>query len=326
MSRRAKEICALLILSLVVTGMATAATMRPSTTRTVVVYDDFSGGRATYARKWLVFYSLERQFGARNLPAFSGGRLRLLANPFRGWMDTECVPGYAACVNADHVKYNAFSQRAFPMPQIGSIMVTADIEAKTFGIRPGYVVAATGRVLPEAHQAAAVLQLLEPDVKFTMDWFVARRQAIPKIERTLWPLGPMLDRAFTQFLPAISIAPGRSHRFSIRYTRGREPLDKIEWLIDGRVVAIVRDAGVPLDVQDPARYAGITFPSLGPGETVAPEMNQFIVGHGIYSFVDNFPFFPAYQDRFVSIPKEQRIFGQGIDAFFDNVRVETVQG
>ncbi len=59
--------------------------------RTVVLYDDFSGGSASYTRKWLIFYSLERQFGARNLPAFSRSRLRLFAKPFRGWMDETCA-------------------------------------------------------------------------------------------------------------------------------------------------------------------------------------------------------------------------------------------
>ena len=85
-------------------------------------------------------------------------------------------------------------------------------------------------------------------------------------------------------------------------------------------------------MQDPARWGHVVFRSLGPGERVAPRMNSVIVGHGIYSFVDNFPFFPAYslfpdyQQFFVSIPKDQRIFGQGIDAKFDNFRIATVRG
>ena len=326
-SSRAAVLWALLLLSVVIAGAAAAA--RPAAAdreprRTVQLYDYFSGGGASYAQKWVLFFLLERQFGAPNLPAFARGKLRLLAKPFRGWMDDTCVPGFEACVNADHVKYNAFSQRAFSVPRRGSVAVSADIEGKTSGTRPGYVVAATGRVLPEAHQAAAVLQLLSVDNAVAMDWFVSRNQAIPKIERTPWPVGVPLERAFTQFLPAIKIAPGRSHRFSIRYTRGRERLDKVEWLIDGRIVAMARNVGVPLDVQDPRRHGSITFPSLGPGEPVAARMNKVIVGHGVYSFVDNFPFFPAYPERFVSIPKEQRIFGQGIDALFDNVRIETV--
>ena len=181
-------------------------------------------------------------------------------------------------------------------------------------------------MLPEAHQAAAILQLFEPSAFVALDWFVSGHQAIPKIERTPAPVGVGLDRAFTQFLPAVQIEPGRFHRYSIRYTRGRAPRDKVEWLLDGRVVAVVRDVGVPLDVQDPQRYGGIVFPSLGPGERVASAMSSFVVGHGLYSFVDDFPFFPAYPQYFVSIPREQRIFGQGIDALFDDVRIARVTG
>lgn len=305
---------------------ATAAGADAKPRRTTLLYDGFKGGPVSYDRKWLTYLSLERQAGATNLPAFSRGRLRLRAQPFRGWMDDSCLPGFPACVSADHIKYGAFSRRTFSIPRRGSVAVSAAVRALTSGIRPGYVVPATGRVLPEAHQAAAILQLYEPSTFVALDWFVSGHQAIPKVERTPWPVGVDLDHAFTQFLPAVQIEPGRFHRYSIRYTRGRAPRDKAEWLLDGRVVAVVRDVGVPLDVQDPQRYGAITFPSLGPGERVASRMERFVVGHGIYSFVDDFPFFPAYPQYFVSIPQEQRIFGQGIDALIDDVRIARVTG
>jgi hypothetical protein len=298
--------------------------------RSFVTYDGFSNA-ASWAKKWFTFYSLELQFGAHNLPAFSHGRLILDADPFRGWMDTSCVPVYPVCVNGDHVKYQAFSRRTFPVPAHGSIMVSAGILALTSGTRPGYVVRATGRRIPEAQQAAAVLQMTEPTIAMTFDWFVSRHEAIPKIERTLAPVGTAgLDKAYTQFLPAVKIKARRTHRFSIRYTRGLTRRDTAEWFIDGRRVAVVHDVGIPLDVQDPRRYAGITFRSLGPGERVADRMNEIAIGTGLYSFVDNFPFFPAYalypsvKGVFTSIPKQQRIFGQGVDATFSNFVVETV--
>jgi Family of unknown function (DUF6081) len=315
---------ALCLAATVAGATASPAVGRPHRTR--LLYDDFHGGSASYDRKWLPYYSLERQFGATNLPGFSRMRLRLRAEPFIGWMNDTCVPGFPACVNADHIKYGAYSQRRFRIPRRGSVTVSADVMAETSGTKPGYVVPATGRVLPEAHQAAAVLQLIEPNASVALDWFVAGRQAMPKLERTPWPVGVPLERAFTQFLPAVRIKRGRFHSFSIRYTRGRRPRDKVEWLLDGRVVAVIHRLGVPLDVQDPQRYGGITFPSLGPGEPVASIMNTFVIGHGLLSFVDDFPYFPAYPEHFVSIPKEQRIFGQGIDAFYDNVRVVKVSG
>jgi hypothetical protein len=54
-------------------------------------------------------------------------------------------------------------------------------------------------------------------------------------------------------------------------------------------------------------------------------MDRLNVGHGLFSFVDRFPFFSLYSEQFISIPQEQRIFGQGVDALFDNFRIETVR-
>ena len=304
--RSAILLCAVLAFTLPAGGGAVAGGKR-----SVRVLDDFGGGAAGYERRWQVFFSLEQQFGARNLPAFSRGRLRLRAVPFRGWVDDA----------ADHVKYDALSRQAFRVPRRGSVKVSVDVKAVTSGIRPGRLVA--GRRMPEAHQAAAVLQVIEPRTLQVLDWFVASRQAIPKIERTPAPVGSVgLDRAYTQFLPAIRIRPGRFHRYAIRYSRGRARRDKAEWFVDGRRVAVVRDIGVPLDVQDQERR--VIFPSQGPGERLASSMDRLNVGHGLFSFVDRFPFFSVYGDQFVSIPQEQRIFGQGVDALFDDFRVETV--
>ncbi|HSO98115.1 MAG TPA: DUF6081 family protein, partial [Solirubrobacteraceae bacterium] len=318
------------LVAVVMASNAHAGSKTFVTHRRVVSYNGFSNA-STYAQNWLLFYSLELQFGAKNLPAFSHGKLRLAADPFRGWMDKTCVVGFPVCVNADHVKYQAFSRRTFSVPKHGSVALSADILARTSGTRLGYVVRATGRRIPEAQQAAAVLQMTEPNVAMTLDWFVSRHEAMPKIERTLAPVGTAgLDRAYTQFLPAVGIKPGRPHRFSIRYTRGLRKRDLAEWFIDGQRVAAVHDVGIPLDVQNPRRYGGITFRSLGRGERLAPKMNNIVIGHGVYSFVDNFPFFPAYSlfptypTFFVSIPEQQRIFGQGVDATFSNFKVATV--
>jgi hypothetical protein len=92
-----------LCLALTVAGVAASpAVAERHVTR--MRYDDFHGGSASYVRKWLPYYSLERQFGATNLPSFSRRRLRLRAEPFIGWMNDTCVPGFPACANADHIK------------------------------------------------------------------------------------------------------------------------------------------------------------------------------------------------------------------------------
>src|SRR5690242_18078905 len=109
---------------LAVAGCVFALAAAPAGAKTVL-YDNFSGGASAYQQKWSLFFSLEQLFGASNLPSFADGKLVLDADPFRGWMDTTCAPGFPVCVNADHVKYQAFSKQAFPVPRRGSVRLSA---------------------------------------------------------------------------------------------------------------------------------------------------------------------------------------------------------
>jgi hypothetical protein len=71
-------------------------------------------------------------------------------------------------------------------------------------------------------------------------------------------------------------------------------------------------------------YTGI-YPSLGEGEELASKIDSLVIGHGLFSLLDAFPFqHPEAPELAVSIPISERIFGQGAVASFDNFRVRTV--
>ena len=309
--------------------VASARAAGPGTT--TIVYDDFSDGGASYASKWFVFPIAEPEaLSTRN---FAGGALHLQAVPFTLSFDFVL----------DHLKYLAVSLQQFPIPADGSLAVAADIAVQTPGTTPGRVVPTTGRILLEPQQAAATLHLLDSTATGQLfDWFISEHKAFALYERLFVGVG--LDKGFTQITGApnnnhgvnepfepktfasqdFDITPG-SHRYEIRYSRGGgSGADLVEWLIDGAVRARVRNVGVPLDVQNPDYYRDsrtITYPSQGPGELLKNSLTGFQIGHGIFTLVDEFPFnqFPP----FVSIPTNERIWGQGAAATYDNFMVTT---
>jgi len=124
---------------------------------------------------------------------------------------------------------------------------------------------------------------------------------------------------YTQIIDEVPIAPGVPHTVAIRFTRDRQR-SLVEYFLDGDRVSKVKHVGIPLDVQ-PVKYSGI-YPSLGAGELLGEQINSVVIGHGLFSLLDAFPFqHPEAPALSVSIPMEQRLFGQGAKASFDNVVV-----
>ena len=96
----------------------------------------------------------------------------------------------------------------------------------------------------------------------------------------------------------------------------------VDYYLDGVRVAHVDRVGVPLDVQD-RPYTGI-HPSLGPGEDLTTQLDSVVIGHGLFSLLDAFPFqHPEAPELAVSIPVSERIFGQGAVGSFDDFTVRT---
>ena len=296
---------------------------RPGTT--VIVYDSFQkpGGYtlADYSAKWSIITLGE--MAITDTRQFDNRTFSLSATPFRTGADFGV---------SDHGKYISVSSQVFVVPAIGSITFSIDIAVETPGTREGRVIHGTyvasgalyaARVL-QGQQAAATLHMIDFATGQVFDWFVAGNTAFTFIERlpssvTGSPAYVGIDKMHTQIIDEVRITPGVPHSVAIRFTRDRER-SVVEYFLDGKRVSKVDRVGVPLDVQS-HKYTGI-YPSLGPGELLREQINSVVIGHGLFSLLDAFPFqHPEAPALNVSIPMKERLFGQGAKARFDNVVV-----
>jgi hypothetical protein len=277
-----------------------------------------------------------------------GGAEEIKANPFRTGFDFSVF---------DHLKYIETSTQTFPVPPGGSLAFSADISAET----PGTVVPLEQQGIygpsgtwsdpaappwtPDYHanvlegqQAGVVLNMIDFCTGQLFDWFLAGHSAFTLVERLpssvtgndAIPGCPnvALDKMYTQIVDAIPLRPG-VHHVRISYSASH---NSVEFDLDGKVVTKVNNVGIPLDKRlGSPKYTG-TYPSLGPGESLAGQIHAFSIGHGLFSLIDAFPFqYPLGPS--VSIPVgtgnpadagKARLFGQGAIGTFDNFTVTTV--
>ncbi|MFN2537527.1 MAG: DUF6081 family protein, partial [Mycobacteriales bacterium] len=124
-----------------------------------------------------------------------------------------------------------------------------------------------------------------------------------------------------QILGEVPAAANTEHRVSIRFSRGAAS-SSVDYFLDGVVIGHVDHVGVPLDRQGQP-YSG-TYPSLGNGEELGSRINSLVIGHGLFSLLDAFPFqHPDAPELSVSVPVSERLFGQGAIASFDDFKVKT---
>ena len=299
------------------------------------VYDDFTApggyGLAQYTSKWAnPFGPGETAFA--DTRTFDDAAFHIAATAFRGASDESVF---------DHLKYMAVSTRTFPVPVTGSVQFDATITAVTSGTEAGREVHGTYRATGapyvaatlEGQQAGAVMNIIDFSTGQLFDWFVSGHTAFALIERlpsnvtgnATDPQSPEWvgrDRMYTQIVTELPVGGG-PHAVSIRFSRDAAT-GAADWFFDGELVAHVDHVGVPLDRQGRAPYAG-TYPSLGPGEELAPKIDSVSIAHGLFSMVDAFPFqHPEAPELAVTIPLEERRWGQGVSATFADVRVQTV--
>jgi hypothetical protein len=242
----------------------------------------------------------------------------------------------------DHAKYFAVSRDTFLAPATGSLQFAVEIEAHTPGTQLERVIHGhhtdppTGgwpyaQSVTEGQQAALMFNMTNVETHQLFDWFVSGHQAFALIERlpsnitdpTLSASDPEyvgLDRAYTQMIRSAPITPG-AHTYAIRYLR--DPIQSaVEYLLDGKLFARVNHVGIPLDIQN-VPYTG-TYPSHAGavGEELKDRLNTFVMGHGLYSMLDAFPFqHPDAPAEAVSIPLTERLFGQGADGTFSRFEI-----
>jgi Family of unknown function (DUF6081) len=294
---------------------------------TVIVYDDFHkpGGYtlADYNAKWSVLTLGE--MAIEDTRQFDNHTLSISATPFRTGTDSGV---------ADHGKYLAVSKQAFRVPEIGSITVSVDVAAETPGTVKGREVHGTyvqsGRpyeaTVLQGQQAAATLHMVDFATGQLFDWFVSGSTAFSFIERLPSSVSGSAElvsteKIYSQIIDEVAIAPGVAHTVAIRYSRDPHG-SRVEYLLDGQRVSEVRRVGIPLDAQR-VKYSG-TYPSLGPGELLRDKINSVVIAHGLFSLLDAFPFqHPDAPALKVSVPMQERLFGQGARAKFGNIVVTT---
>lgn len=294
---------------------------------TVIDYDSFGGSGgyslADYQAKWSNPYGLG-EMADGDTRAFGDGTFSIDAAPFTTGADFSVF---------DHIKYLAISNQSFAVPSKGSVQFAVDIDADTPGTVPGRVVHGTygppgsypagapyAATVLEGQQAGSTLHMIDFVTGQLFDWFVAGDTAFTLIERlpssvTGSPVPAGRNEMYTQIISEHRIGPG-PHNVAIRFSRNGDH-SSVEYLLDGKVVDRANDIGIPLDQQH-QRFTGI-YPSLGPGEPVGAQMNSVVIGHGLFSLLDAFPFqHPEAPELSVSIPMSERLFGQGARASFDD--------
>jgi hypothetical protein len=323
------------------------------------VYDDFDtpGYSLTdYAERWILPYGLG-EMAVDDTRDFSGGCLSLGAVPFETTSDVD--------VN-DHLKYMAVSSHTFPVPESGTLVLSADVKASTAGTVPdliqhgvygpsgSWLDPANPPTLPgysarllQGQQAALVVNVLDFCTGQLFDWFIASDTAFALIERLPTTVtGNVsnpdcrdatevgIDKMYTQVIREVSVTPDVWHHVDIALTR-HDGDAWVDYFLDHEPVAHVANVGIPLDKQG-ASFTGI-YPSLGPGERLADQLDSVRFGHGLFSLLDAFPFqHPGAPELSVSIPApippapnaagRTRLYGQGASGSFDNFRTLTISG
>jgi len=321
-----------LLVSALLAAVPAAASAKSST----ITYDAFDKpgyGAADYAAKWSNPYG-PGELAAGAQQTFSGGRERIAAAPFRTAADFSVF---------DHIKYIAISNATFAVPKAGSITFGSTMTASTPGIVPGRTITGTytqpgapySATLLDSQQAGVVMNVVDFCTGQLFDWFLTGDKAAPLIERlptnvtgnTSNPNCPGAtyvgrDEMYTQFIKEIPVEPGVPHRMEITFKRQPNGKSSVEYTLDGKSVAKVKNVGIPLDRQG-VNYTG-TYPSLGPGEQLGSQINSLSLAHGLFSVLDAFPFqHPDVPEMSVSINPSQRIFGQGAIGTWDDFVVTT---
>lgn len=310
--------------------IAGTALMAIPATATTYTYDSFDSpgyDLAAYSAKWANPYGLG-EMALGDTRDFSAGNFSISAPRFQTGYDFSVF---------DHLKYIGISTQTFAVPVGGRLTFSSKIQATAYNTDPGRIINGTyiesglpyAAATLEGQQAGAVMNMVDFATGQLFDWFISGSTAFALIERlpsnvtnpALQPGDPGyvdLSLAYTQIIKEVQIGAG-PHDVAITYNDN----GSVQYFLDGALFASVDNVGVPLDVQG-VPYTGI-YPSYGPGEPLAGKIRSLSIGHGLFSLLDAFPFqHPDRPDLAVSIPLSERLFGQGMDATFDDFTVTSV--
>jgi Family of unknown function (DUF6081) len=140
----------------------------------------------------------------------------------------------------DNVKALIYSTAELPPGERGSLMLETEMRVEIFGTAPNPYGVDAGDV----RLGCGALNTIDPKTFMVFDFFVSNDRIVALYERL--PFGQRKDNpypAFTELIPiAAPTSPGQWHRYTIRYDRAN---DRVEWHVDGELVAERRCIGAP---------------------------------------------------------------------------------
>ena len=194
-----------------------------------IIYDDFATAGAWPGDKWYRHLPIPELWDPAAVVTCSGGPEGTLALEARRFTLTR-GDGH------DNVKALIYSTAEFSPGENGILNVAAAMRVATFGTESNPHGVDPGDV----RLGCGAFNTIDLKTWMVFDFFVSGSRIVPLYERL--PFGANADNpypAFTELIPTdVATRQGEWHLYAIRYDRSH---DRVEWMVDGKVVA-VRDA------------------------------------------------------------------------------------
>ena len=198
-----------------------------------VTYDDFATAGDWPGDKWYRHLPIPGLWDPAAVVTCSGGPDGTLALEARRFTLTR-RDGH------DNVKALIYSTAEFGPGDGGMFGVAAAMRVTTFGTENNPYNVDPGDV----RLGCGALNTIDLKTWMVFDFFVSGSRIVALYERL--PFGAGADNlypAFTELIPTdVSTKQGEWHRYAIRYDRAR---DRVEWVVDGRVVTTRDAVGAP---------------------------------------------------------------------------------
>jgi Family of unknown function (DUF6081) len=196
-----------------------------------IIYDDFAGDWP--GDKWYRHLPIPDLWDPAATVTCTGGAEATLALEARRFTLTR-PDGH------DNVKALIYSTAEFGPAERGIFSVAAAMRVTTFGTENNPYGVDPGDV----RLGCGAFNTIDLKTWMVFDFFVSGSQIVPLYERL--PFGANADNpypAFTELIPVdVATEQGEWHHYAIRYDRGR---DRVEWTVDGKVVALRDAVGAP---------------------------------------------------------------------------------
>jgi Family of unknown function (DUF6081) len=198
-----------------------------------ITYDDFATAGDWPGDKWYRHLPMPGLWDPAAVVTCSGGPDGTLALEARRFTLTR-RDGH------DNVKALIYSTAEFGPGEGGMFGVAAAMRVTTFGTENNPYNVDAGDV----RLGCGAFNTIDLKTWMVFDFFVSGSRIVALYERL--PFGAGTDNpypAFTELIPTdASTKQGEWHRYAIRYDRAR---DRVEWVVDGRVVATRDAVGAP---------------------------------------------------------------------------------